>query len=371
MSIDKLKKRKTNPWRARVYDRVQRKRVSRCFAFESEAKQWERQILAAQDLSKPIHLRDIVFNDLVSMFLKHAKNAMSFAGNQRYEGAIRKYILPYFENRKLTEIRRFDIESFLGTLKNKRSASTIFTIMKTLFNKAVAWELIPTSPAQNVKAPSKNPSVENHWEEGEIHRFLFSMKDSPRIPLYLLALNTGMRSGELFGLKWDCVDFQRNWIHVKRSYCQKTKIIRETTKTKTFRRIPMNLSLRKLLAELKLASKDTRVFDPELLSMDPTHTSKRVSKDCKVAGVKVIRFHDLRHTMASQFMARGGNIFELSKILGHTDIQMTQRYLHFAPEYGQKIAEIVSLEVPKAAPLIPIGGHTLVTLSENRLLLSN
>ena len=57
---------------------------------------------------------------------------------------------------------------------------------------------------------------------------------------------------------------------------------------------------------------------------------------------KKIRFHDLRHTYASQFMMNGGNLYDLQKILGHTDSKMTQRYAHLAPEHLVHVANIVS-----------------------------
>lgn len=351
MSIDKLNRIK-NPWRVRIYDARSQQRISKCFAVRSEAVLWEAKakIEMSSRLEPEEYRKDVQFEEFADRFLKqHASTQMSVAGKQRYEGVIKQYLIPFFHGKTLSQIKRVDIEGFRASLSVKKSASTIFTILKTLLNKAVEWELIDRSPAQNVKSPRKNPAVENHWSDTEVRTFLSKLCASPRLALYILALNTGMRSGELFGLKWDCIDFVNGWIYIRRSFCQKTGEIRDTTKTKLFRHIPMNNDVRSLLTTLKVKASDERVFIPELLGIDPTHVAAGLRRDCKKAGVKVIRFHDLRHTFSSQFVARGGNIFELSKILGHTDIKMTQRYSHFARENGQRIANIVSFGVPTSA----------------------
>lgn len=326
---------------------------------------WKRRVDAEREQTKlrsqfyegqvPKTEAKLSLSDFVDEYLKtHAVPNLSFTGRERYEGALRKYILPYFGNFQLSKITRLDIERFKASIAGMGSASTIFTILKTVLYKAVEWEYLRGNPAEFVKAPLKNPPREEHWSESEVNKFLMAMENHPRLPLYLIVLNTGLREGEIFGLKWDCIDFESNLIQIRRSFCQKQKIFREHTKTKHSWIIKMNQPLRSLLFKLKASATDDRVLRAEEIGCkDMTHIAKIFAGDARSAGVRVIRFHDLRHTYASLFMNRGGKLFKLSKNLGHKKTAMTDRYAHYSPEFCDE-SDVVAIDVPKLANVIPL-----------------
>jgi len=151
-----------------------------------------------------------------------------------------------------------------------------------------------------------------------------------------------MRRGELAGLKWDRVSFQRKQIEVTRSASRYG--LQERTKTGRKRIIPMNDIVQSLLWPIWQKQKGEFVFCKEDGSaIDAHHIYRDFHIAQKRAGfTKTIRFHDLRHTFASHFMMKGGNLYDLQKILGHTTIKMTERYAHLSPAHLENAMQIIS-----------------------------
>jgi len=126
-------------------------------------------------------------------------------------------------------------------------------------------------------------------------------------------------------------------ITVKRTFCLKEMKTKERTKTKRIRRIPINTSLQEILMEprrkTQAVASSGAVQQAVVSGFDFHHASRIIRKVSEEAGVKPIRFHDLRHSFASNFMMRGGQIYKLQRLLGHTSIQMTERYSHLSPDH--------------------------------------
>jgi integrase len=207
----------------------------------------------------------------------------------------------------------------------------------------------PAEPVSPSKDQSKGAREYEIWLADEIQDFLAATAESEYFPLYVAALNTGMRLNELVGLQWDRVDLRRSIIRVTRTWCLKSKKLKDVTKGRKSRTIPINRSLAPVLAELRLRGHKPWVFcdaDGNRIESN-TFTEQIFKPTCKRAGVKVIRFHDLRHTYASHFMMNGGDVFLLQQVLGHKDITTTQQYLHFAQEFLQEAAEVVEFGLPQ------------------------
>lgn len=144
-----------------------------------------------------------------------------------------------------------------------------------------------------------------------------------------LALQTGLRKGELLGLRWSDVNFEAEQI-----------LIRETKSGKP-RMIPMNRRARWLLKKLAARSPlsewvfQTRKRNGAAGPAADTKTAWR--RALRLARIEDFRFHDLRHTFASHFAMSGGDLYALAKILGHSNPKMTiDRYAHLSPEFIQR-----------------------------------
>ncbi len=257
-----------------------------------------------------------------------------------YESYLRVHIGPAFRNRDMKSIKKTELEKFQLQLRkthNPKGTNLIITVFKTLFKEAVKDGYLVKSPAEFIKKFSEDNNHDVYWTRSEIDQFLRANYLSDFHDLFLMAINTGMRKGELAGLCWDRVDFARNQITVTRTKDQHG--LKERTKTNLKRVIPMNDYSRATLLDLfKKKSASNYVFvrsngEP----IDTHHIYRDFGKAQKRAGMtNKITFHDLRHTFASQFIMAGFSIYELQKILGHTNITMTTRYAHFSPEYLQK-----------------------------------
>ena len=138
-------------------------------------------------------------------------------------------------------------------------------------------------------------------------------------PILIVALNTGMRLGEIIGLTWEQVDWARGAIQLTH------------TKSGRSRAVPMNETVRAVLEPLRGTGVPT---GPVFGKLNTVRAQVRLDFDKvrEAAKLEGLRFHDLRHTFATRLVTRGVDIVTVSKLLGHSTILMTMRYAHPAPE---------------------------------------
>lgn len=142
-------------------------------------------------------------------------------------------------------------------------------------------------------------------------------------PMAILALNTGLRRGELTSLTWNDIDLQSKLLTVRAGY----------SKSQKARHIPLNSEAIDVLKRYrKQHSGEGRLFD--VFSVKKSWSTLMTN-----AGVSNFRFHDLRHTFASKLVAAGVDLNTVRELLGHADIRMTLRYAHLAPEHKAAAVE--------------------------------
>jgi integrase len=167
--------------------------------------------------------------------------------------------------------------------------------------------------------------------------------------LFAAALYSGMRAGELFGLRWSDVDFDRALITVQHSFDKPTK-------TGKVRHVPIMQTLAPILKAWRLKNNngaDGLVFPNGAGNMhtpSPRVITETFPAVVAAAGLAKLRFHDLRHTFASLWVMCGGDLFMLQKILGHSTQAMVQRYAHLAPEAFDKVRGIFGDAPPTTEP---------------------
>jgi integrase len=186
------------------------------------------------------------------------------------------------------------------------------------------WELLEAVPRIRLE---KEPQGRIRWlEPDEEQRLLDACRGSRTkhlVDFVTVAMESGLRKGELFGLTWDRVDLSRGVLRL------------EVTKSGKRREVPMRQAVYDILAAIPANDRVGRVW--------PSGSIRRAFESA-VAGAKLddLHFHDLRHHFASWFVMRGGLIQALKEILGHADLKMTLRYAHLAPEHLR--GEIVKTE---------------------------
>jgi integrase len=210
-------------------------------------------------------------------------------------------------------------------LSNGKSPQTVKHEMNCLthaFNLAVReWDWINYNPCLKVQKPKVNNKIMRWLTDDEEKRLLDASKDylHGQLPaIIMLALQTGMRQGEILTLKWENIDMFKRAITIMQS---------KTNEPKT---IPLNdTGFNVLLCKGKVVNMSGYVFTTQ--NGTRVHSSNLQREFWKVlekAKVESFRFHDLRHTFATRLVQSGVDLYSVSKLLGHKDIKTTQRYAH-------------------------------------------
>ena len=220
--------------------------------------------------------------------------------------------------------------STLGKPISAGTANRELALLKTLFSKAVEWGRVETNPAARVKHLKEPPARETILTEAQAAQLLESALPEYR-PVFVVALGTAMRRGEILSLKWADVDLVRGIITVANS------------KSGRSRRIPMSGEVAAVLGALPHHG-DYVFWNPGTRTRIKD-VRKPWAAACKAAGISGVRFHDCRHTALTWMLQSGADIVSVSKIAGHASIIMTQRYCHASPEMQRlavnKVGEIL------------------------------
>ncbi|MEI8348330.1 MAG: site-specific integrase, partial [Pseudomonadota bacterium] len=232
----------------------------------------------------------------------------------------------------------------LRTGHNESGTNKTIQVLKGILIDAEKNDYIIKSPLRAFSRLKVKKRPPTYWNENEINQFLVANKNDANYYLYVVALNTGMRRGELAGLCWDKVLFNRNLLEVARS--RDRDGLHDSTKTKTTRFVPMNDLVKIVLNHLfqKRTVGHNFVFTKKNgAAIEVQHIYRDFKSAMKNAGIeKKIRFHDLRHTFASHFMMKVGRAYDLQKILGHTQFEMTQIYAHVSEDHVVESSQKVS-----------------------------
>lgn len=285
--------------------------------------------------------------DLACYWLSvHGVTHKALSSLKRDQGILRKYLLPAFGQLRLHELSNTQIEEWFARLAQSsglaaKSCNDVLGLLKKICSDGERWGYVARNPATRIKKLRPREVDYEFWSLEAIQRYLgyWGAREQPRIfAPTVVALYTGLRRGELAGLRWDCVDFASGLITVKRSYCRIAKRILEETKSRKIRHVPICAALASYLRSFKAVTGSSGLVLP---FFHPDRYHVEFKRTCAVTGVPRIRFHDLRHTFASHFLIGGGNIYDLQKILGHATIQMTERYLHLVPEQLRGKTEVL------------------------------
>jgi integrase len=146
--------------------------------------------------------------------------------------------------------------------------------------------------------------------------------------IVLVALKTGLRLGELRGLKWEDIDWEKRELTVRRSVYLDKHIV--PPKSNRMRIVPLSDDVYSVLSQNRRKRGFIFSIKPNM-HLKNTCCRKRLYKMCDAAGLRRIGWHVLRHTFASQLVMAGAHLKAVQELLGHTDIQTTMRYAHMAP----------------------------------------
>lgn len=271
---------------------------------------------------------------------------------------IQKRLRPFFGHLKLKDITNEYTQKYIISFSDGRSNKTVanhLIVLISMLNFASEMKWLREVPKiKKPKIPRNGNSFSYLKNDEEVSRFLTVAKTKGLnvYTLYAFAVFTGMRQGEIAGLHWSDVDLDTRRICVRFSF-------NGPTKSGEARYVPILDPLVPILFEWKKYSNKELVFTSIVGTMYSKsawifqETLKEVLKD---AGFEkktrsgrskhYITFHDLRHTFASHWMMKGGDIYRLQNVLGHQSIEMTQRYSHLSPHiYKDDYARFNSIAI--------------------------
>ena len=206
------------------------------------------------------------------------------------------------------------------------------TCLKSIFNKAIAWgKFSGANPVKSIKFYKENNGRLRFLEKDEINKLLDNCNLSIR-PIVAVAVNTGMRKGEIMGLKWRDIDFKRNIVHLA------------NTKNGEKREIPLNETIINTLNIVPKHSESELIFVKDN-GQSYGDFKKSFFTACIKSGIKSFRFHDLRHTFASQLVMNGVDLNTVRELLGHKSMVMTLRYSHLSPNHKKQAVETLNNRV--------------------------
>ncbi|MDP9440017.1 MAG: site-specific integrase [Actinomycetota bacterium] len=279
---------------------------------------------------------------------------------ERYEVAVRVHIKPALGRLKLGKLTPARVQSFYrGKLDEGCAPASVNKLHVTLhkaLDQAVKWHMVPGNVAEVVRAPRPAPEEMRTLSAEEARRLLEAARGDKLEALFVLAVTTGMRQGELLALKWQDVDLENAKISVRRTITMSGgRILFGEPKTKKSRRTILltEAAVRALREHLDrqvgvieslgdLYQDQGLIFASEVgTPMNPTNLRRRsFASLLKRAGLPQIRFHDLRHTCATLLLSRNVHPKYVQELLGHANIAITlDTYSHVIPGMGNHAAK--------------------------------
>lgn len=262
------------------------------------------------------------FDQFALVYLKHQQARLTPKAYQRTKGVVEKHLTPLFGRMRLADLRRDGVEKYVTQRRPEVAKATVakeLNILKHLLAVAVGKELIPFNHAHGVRPYEKPPEYRTEYLLPEQVPLVLEKCPDWLQPIVLLLLATGMRRGEVLGLRWS---------FVKRAQSQ---ILLPTTKNGKPRVVHLNALACRVLDSLPRAA--DHVF-PENSQHSPEDVSLTFLRACRRAQILNFRLHDLRHTCASWMAMRGVGIHTIATQLGH-DVKQSARYAHFSDPFLQ------------------------------------
>lgn len=354
--MEKIKRKDGIRYRERIYIGGQEFK-SPSFERKADAQAWKSvklaekrqfEVTGVMPVMKPV-LQEMKFREFARWWLDHRVAPRSTARTrERYSDNLKHHVYPLVGDLWLSQIAREHADQLVTRLRetnhNPVGTNLVVGVLKQVMSEAFRQERIDKYPFSDYGKLKEPKRADHYMSAEEIQKFLEVNRDDPHYWLFVVAINTGMRRGELAGLCWDRVDFESGYIHITR--LRDRDGLADRTKTRSSqRRIPMSDVVRHALMELK-----TRAWHPEFVfcmsygkPFDAGHVYWYFARAQKKAGLaNHYRFHDLRHTFASHFVMNRGSLYDLQKLLGHARFEETQRYAHLTPEHLKKAINIVS-----------------------------
>jgi integrase len=319
------------------------------------AEAWLRDVLdEARRGTLPGQVRTGVrFADAAAEFLRYIEHDRRRKPStlEGYRSIVRTHLLPAFGELPLEDVTTSKVECWLEGIDRAPSTRRLaLVLLHGIFRRAMKVCGLPANPVAMVEKPPLTRTGDlKVFSPEEVWALVRAATSEQDAALFLTAAFTGLRRGELLALRWRDVDFARSVIRVRASYAAG---VVTSPKSGKVRSVPMAPDAAAALA--RLGQRELFTGDDDLVFvgvaggfLDGSALRRRYDDALKRAGLRKLRFHDLRHTFGTTMIGRA-DIRRVQEWMGHADIQTTMQYLHYAPrdEDAQLVAEAFRLPDP-------------------------
>ncbi|HEY3728615.1 MAG TPA: tyrosine-type recombinase/integrase [Solirubrobacteraceae bacterium] len=292
------------------------------------------------------------FADAAAEFLRYAEHDRGCKPStlRDYRSNLDAHLLPTFGNQALESITPAAIDAWRASLPglSARTKNKLLVVMHGVCRRAQHVWSLPSNPVASVEKYRQRSSGDiDVFSPEEVLALVRAASSEQDAGIYLVAAFTGLRRGELLALRWRDVDFGGSVIRVRASYAAGQLT---TPKSGKVRSVPMAPDVAEALARLgrriDWVGDDDLVFPGEAGDyLDGSALRRRYTAALARAGLRPLRFHDLRHTFGTRMIAKA-DIRRVQEWMGHADVQTTMRYLHYAPrpDDAALVAEAFKME---------------------------
>ncbi|MDR4926521.1 site-specific integrase [Peribacillus simplex] len=309
-----------------------------------------------------LDLTKMTYERYMEEWFQERKNTLQKTTFEIHSIYYRNVIKPKLGQLKVQQIAPVQIQKFINELVNETSYSEhtihlIFRIISVSLKKAKVLKLIKHNPTDGITLPKIKKREMSIWSLKQVNHFISEASNINRLTRcyigFLISIFTGMRQGEILGLRWQDINFETQTIFVRQTLTQNAELKSGAKNEASVRSIHIP---NKLVDELKIYRKQVvqeklihgqSYHDNDLLvctrdgkPMIPRNFRKEFYNLVEKVGLPKIRFHDLRHTHATILIQQNVNVKLISERLGHSDIETTlNTYSHVLPDMQKSVSD--------------------------------
>ncbi|MGH2964715.1 MAG: tyrosine-type recombinase/integrase [Solirubrobacterales bacterium] len=344
-------------YQAQVFSARDRKTIRRTFRTLTDARAWRAETHAALRTGTLRAPTRTTIHQAADEWLAAAKSGVvrTRSGSpykpsalRGYEQSLRAKIVPELGHLRLSSVTRAHVQDLVDKLVAQgKSPSTVRNALlplQAIYRRALGRSEVLVNPTLGLALPASRGRRDRVAHPGEAKALLEALPSGDR-PVWAMALYAGLRRGEIKGLRWSDVDFERGLIRVEQGWDDREGPIEPKSRAGR-RRVPLAKPLPSLLAAHKLQSTDKEeelVFGPGGgRAIDTLKLARRARPIWRRAGLDPIGLHECRHTYAALMIAAGVNAKALSSYMGHSSITVTlDRYGHLMPGHEDEAAAML------------------------------